>query len=432
MKNLIISLIFSLCLFSAQADKISLGELTYIINTSTKEATLALCLSNSITDVNIPAYIEYNGDRYTVVEIGDYCFYRKAAITKVTFDDESQIRNIGAKSFYQCTGIKDIELPDQITTIASYSFASCSALESVALPARLETLNEGSFSGCTSLTEVTIPAEVSTIGKDCFNGCSSLASVNFQGNPENIDTDAFTGCTSLIKKELIIDAGNIKNFIPNANTYTKIVMRRSNTAHKLATITMPFKPNKPTRSNYVFYEFQGVSADGVVAFQETDSPEADVPYVVQSTDGSSDFEFVAESTDGIATLSTVGEQSVTYGDWTFFALYSQLSLSSTDDLKHSYLPVEQGIQSITQPTVLPAFSAYFYGPNVDEAFPNIGGDGIIYAQFKDLNGNTSSIQAIEVNGIIDASNSNIYDLSGRRVNNPQHGIYIISGKKILF
>ena len=432
MKNLFISLIFSLCLFSAQADKISLGELTYIINTSAKEATLALCLSNSITDVNIPAYIEYHGEQFTVVEIGDYCFYRKAAITKVTFDDESQIRNIGVKSFYQCTGIKDIELPDQITTIESYSFASCSALESVALPARLETLDEGSFSGCTSLAEVTIPAEVSTIGMGCFDGCTSLESVNFQGNPENIDPSAFTGCSSLTKKELIIDAGNVKEFNPNDNAYTNIVLRRSNTAHKLATITMPFKPNKPTRSNYAFYEFQGVSSDGVISFQETDSPEADVPYVVYSNDENGDFEFVAEDVDGAVTLSSAGAQSVNIGDWTFVALYSQLSLSTSADLRHSYLPVEEGIQNIMEPTILPTFSAYLSGPDVDEAFPNIGSDGIIYAQFKDLNGSTASVMEIKVEGIIDAADGKIYDLTGRQVQNPQHGIYIVRGKKVLF
>lgn len=431
MKKLIFAVIFSLSYIFAQALDLSLGGMTYALNTETKEATLIICFNNNPLVVHIPATIEHKGETYTVVAIGDYCFYNKSTITAVDFDEASQIRSIGKKSFMNCNKIESLDLPDEVTAIGSYSFASCSSLTTLELPAKLETMAEGSFSECTSLTEVSIPAQVSTIGKDCFTGCSALQSVNFQGNPENIDQSAFDGCSALTKKELILDAGNIKTFYSNNNVYTDIVMRRANASHKLATISLPFKPNKQTRSNFAFYEFEGVNDNGILSFKETDSPQADMPYVVKSLTDSEIDEFVAESENGMVTLSSDGEQSVTSGDWTFHALYHMLMLNDSDALKHYYLPNDNGIAGIAEPCTLPTFSAYLYGPNIDEAFPGLGADGIIKVAFKDANGNTSGLGAI-INGdtIIPADDNRIYDLLGREVKNPQHGIFIMNGKKI--
>ena len=431
MKKLIFAVIFSLSYIFAQALDLSLGGMTYTLNNETKEATLVICFSNNPQVVHIPATIAHKGETYTVVAIGDYCFYNKSTITAVDFDEASQIRSIGKKSFMNCNKIESLDLPDEVTAIGSYSFASCSSLTTLELPAKLETMAEGSFSECTSLTEVSIPAQVSTIGKDCFTGCSALQSVNFQGNPENIDQSAFDGCSALTKKELILDAGNIKTFYSNNNVYTDIVMRRANASHKLATISLPFKPNKQTRSNFAFYEFEGVNDNGILSFKETDSPQADMPYVVKSLTDSEIDEFVAESENGMVTLSSDGEQSVTSGDWTFHALYHMLMLTDSDALKHYYLPNDNGIAGIAESCTLPTFSAYLYGPNIDEAFPGLGADGIIKVAFKDANGNTSGLGAI-INGdtIIPADDNRIYDLTGREVKNPQHGIFIMNGKKI--
>ena len=431
MKKLVFSAIFSICFICAQALDLSLGGLTYTLNTDTKEATLVLCFSNNTQVVNIPATIEHKGERYTVVAIGDYCFYNKSSITAVTFDADAQIKRIGKKSFMNCNKIESLDLPDEVTALGSYSFASCSALTSLDLPAKLESMDEGCFSECTSLTEVTIPEQVTNIGKDCFGGCSALQSVNFQGNPENIDQSAFNGCSALTKRALVLDAGNIHTFYSNGNVYTDIVMRRANASHKLATISLPFKPNKQTRSNFAFYEFEGVNDNGILSFKETDSPQADMPYVVKSLTDSEIDEFVAESENGMVTLSSDGEQSVTSGDWTFHALYHMLMLNDSDALKHYYLPNDNGIAGIAEPCTLPTFSAYLYGPNIDEAFPGLGADGIIKVAFKDANGNTSGLGAI-INGdtIIPADDNRIYDLSGREVKNPQHGIFIMNGKKI--
>ena len=398
MKKLIFAVIFSLSYIFAQALDLSLGGMTYTLNTETKEATLIICFNNNPQVVHIPATIEHKGETYTVVAIGDYCFYNKSTITAVDFDEASQIRSIGKKSFMNCNKIESLDLPNEVTAIGSYSFASCSSL---------------------------------TIGKDCFTGCSALQSVNFQGNPENIDQSAFDGCSALTKKELILDAGNIKTFYSNNNVYTDIVMRRANASHKLATISLPFKPNKQTRSNFAFYEFEGVNDNGILSFKETDSPQADMPYVVKSLTDSEIDEFVAESENGMVTLSSDGEQSVTSGDWTFHALYHMLMLNDSDALKHYYLPNDNGIVGIAEPCTLPTFSAYLYGPNINEAFPGLGADGIIKVAFKDANGNTSGLGAI-INGdtIIPADDNRIYDLSGREVKNPQHGIFIMNGKKI--
>ena len=86
MKKLIFAVIFSLSYIFAQALDLSLGGMTYTLNTETKEATLIICFNNNPQVVHIPATIAHKGETYTVVAIGDYCFYNKSTITAVDFD----------------------------------------------------------------------------------------------------------------------------------------------------------------------------------------------------------------------------------------------------------------------------------------------------------------------------------------------------------
>ena len=77
-------------------------------------------------------------------------------------------------------------------TIETGTFYGCSSLTSVTIPNSVTTIGSGSFSGCYGLTGVTIPDGVTTIGGGAFNDCTSLASVTVEATtPPTLGSNVF-------------------------------------------------------------------------------------------------------------------------------------------------------------------------------------------------------------------------------------------------
>jgi hypothetical protein len=57
------------------------------------------------------------------------------------------------------------------------------------------------FYDCSSLINVEIPNSVTTIGNNAFKDCRSLTSVSIPDSVTNISSDAFDGCPALISVE---------------------------------------------------------------------------------------------------------------------------------------------------------------------------------------------------------------------------------------
>ena len=434
MKRLFVFVLISIiCSVYAVAEETTLSGLRYDINTTTKEATLKFCMTSS-AEITIPSTIKYGGVEYPVVAIGDMCFIGRSAITSVTFEGTPQIRTFGNQSFTRCSSLTSIDIPEGVTSIGKSCFSNCTSLANVSLPESLITLGENSFAKCSSLTNVTIPANVQTVGKGCFSDCTSLTSVNFEGNPANVDDDAFEGCDELTDKSLNIIDGGESSHTTNSHIYTTVTYYRTNGANKLATITLPFKPSKKSQAQFSFYEFESVSDDGkTLEFKQTNNAQADVPYLFENTSGNEDEGIEAEVENGQVILSNKGAQKVTIGDWTFVAVYEPIFIEDDKTLRHTYLPTEEGIYNLAEPTTISGYHAYLQGPDVVETFPDIPRGELIEIVLKDLEGNVTSIDAIVVDGKINTiTNGMIFDLNGRVVTKPENGIYIVNGQKVLF
>ena len=60
----------------------------------------------------------------TVIDIGDYAFYRCRNLIEVSFNDEdnSALSTIGAYAFYGCSGLQKIIIPKTVSSIGNYAF----------------------------------------------------------------------------------------------------------------------------------------------------------------------------------------------------------------------------------------------------------------------------------------------------------------------
>jgi hypothetical protein len=110
-------------------------------------------------------------------------------LTDVTFG--SGLTTIGESSFYGCTGLVALIIPDSVTTIKGYAFKGCTWLTLVQLGSGLTTIGESAFHTCTKLKTLTIPAAVQTIGDYCFSGSYNLWKLTFEGSAPAIGTGAF-------------------------------------------------------------------------------------------------------------------------------------------------------------------------------------------------------------------------------------------------
>ncbi|MGM9600946.1 MAG: leucine-rich repeat protein [Faecousia sp.] len=95
----------------------------------------------------------------------------KSQITKLVV--EEGVTNIGHYSFYKCTNLKSVTLPQSLLVIGNYAFY-----------------------GCTGLTSITIPKSVTTIRTMAFYKCTSLSRITFMGNAPSIFDKAFYNVTA--------------------------------------------------------------------------------------------------------------------------------------------------------------------------------------------------------------------------------------------
>lgn len=136
----------------------------------------------------IPSSVTYNGDTYTVTEIGDYAFQSCNDLTSVTIPNT--VTSIGEQAFCWCNNLSDINIPNSVTSIGNNAFNSCN-FSNINLPNSLISIGNSAFSSCTKLTTVNIPNSVTSIGRYAFNYCPNLLPVNIPSTVTSIGENAF-------------------------------------------------------------------------------------------------------------------------------------------------------------------------------------------------------------------------------------------------
>ena len=150
-----------------------------------------------VGDLIIPGKVEYNGETYAVIGVGqrnDRPFFNCTKLTSVTIQEGVKV--IGDQAFQECTKIKTIVLPNSLEEL-HYPFAKCKNLQSITLSNSLTSLDEGLFWGCESLESVEIPNSVTTMGTSVFYLCHNLKSVKLPDGLTKIRESTFRDCESL-------------------------------------------------------------------------------------------------------------------------------------------------------------------------------------------------------------------------------------------
>ncbi len=128
-----------------------------------------------LTTAIIPESVTHNGRTYNVTSIGYGSFYKCTSLTSVIIPNS--VKKIEGLAFARCESLSSITIPNSVTSIGNGAFSCCSSLVYITIPDSITSIEYGTFDYCPSLVSVTIGKNVTSIGDNVFYSCPSLTSI---------------------------------------------------------------------------------------------------------------------------------------------------------------------------------------------------------------------------------------------------------------
>jgi len=139
-----------------------------------------------------------------VTYIGEYAFYQCAGLKSIDVDNSNTAYSSENGVLFdkaKTTLIRYPEgkagtyaIPNSVISIGFGSFYDCSGLTSITIPSSVTSIENSSFAGCSGLKFVIIPNLVTNIGSNSFYGCSGLIEIiNESTTPQTIEVNVFYG-----------------------------------------------------------------------------------------------------------------------------------------------------------------------------------------------------------------------------------------------
>ncbi len=177
------------------------GDLSWLLNKTTGELTISGEGNMKDLESLTLAWAPHKQDikRVTIQQgitsIGGHTFWGCTELISISLPDS--ITSIGDGAFSGCVSLANITIPDSVTNIGYCAFSSCMSLTNITIPDSVTSMGGAAFSDCTGLTSITIGDRVTSIGIKTFYGCESLESITIPKNVISIEINAFYECMSL-------------------------------------------------------------------------------------------------------------------------------------------------------------------------------------------------------------------------------------------
>ena len=395
----------------------------------------------------IPAYAFYNKNSLTgdlvipnsVTEIGNNAFDSCTGFNG-TLTLSNKLETIGSAAFFKCSGFKgSLILPNSLTTIGKMAFQECEGFTELTLSNALSVIPTQVFNGCKSLSgNLVIPASVKEIGRLAFNSCTALngdsenqsqitlpeslekisdsvflycnkiKTIKFQSLPEGISgyLGAQTRTVSLSDDSYISDkaSGTV-----NEISYTRVM------SSDWGTLVLPYPLTLTGNEPYRLYAIDNMTGEELVLKQLEGTVAAGTPCVVKRNGSEAELTFGANKA---ALNMAIDGKPV--GGMTFRGTYWTKEVNSGYVIsKNSFWNVEElkGSTSVKGVKVNP-FRAWLDGTSA-KAPARLS---------MRIDDNTTGINAAEVLDALNDAEAEYYDLSGKRLDEPQRGVNIVRMK----
>ena len=131
-----------------------------------------------------------------VIHLTAWAFFSCRLLKSISLP-ESVVDLGGVATFYNCSGLTHMVVPENVTSVPHSAFAYCTNLVGIHFGTNVASLGQDAFSQCTSLASLTFPDSLRSIGWGAFGYCSSLSTIEFGTNVEDIGNSAFASCYQL-------------------------------------------------------------------------------------------------------------------------------------------------------------------------------------------------------------------------------------------
>ena len=372
-----------------------------------------LTIPNSVTTIGISAFQKCYGFTgklaipESVTTIGDWAFSYCTGFTG-DLTIPNSVTTIGNFAFYNCKGFTgDLTIPNSVITIGKSAFESCFGFTGkLAIPESVTTIGYLAFADCNGFTgDLSLPKSLEVVGSRSFENCNKIQTINFQSLPTGIDKQE-KKTVSLSDDSYISDQ---TTGTADAISYTRQM------SNDWGTLVLPYSLTLTGDEPYRLYAISAVSEDELVLKQLNGEVAAGTPCVVKRKGSEAELTFDANKA---ALNMAINDQPM--DGMKFSGTYW------TKDVDNGYIIAKdcfwnveklKGVGSVTAVKVGP-FRAWLDGTSANAP-----------AQLSmRIDGSTTGINASEALDALNDAEAEYYDLSGKRLDEPQKGVNIVRMK----
>ena len=322
----------------------------------------------------------------------------------------SSVTTIGQSAFSTCRSFTKLELPNTLSVIPIQAFFDCRSLSGeLVIPASVTEIGNHAFYGCQNLSaetgQVTLPKSLKKIGYNVFLNANNIKTVNFQSLPEGISEN-------LGYKKKAVSLSDESYISDQASGTVDEISYTRQMSNNWGTLVLPYSLTLTGEESYRLYTIDKMDGEELVLSRIEGTVAAGTPCVVKRNGSEAELTFGANDAELNMAIS---DQNV--GDMTFRGTYTTEEVNSGYVIaKNSFWNVEElkNSTSVKGAKVRP-FRAWLDGTSTNAP-----------AQLSmRIDGSTTGIDAIDA---LNDAEAEYYDLSGKRLDEPQRGVNIVHMK----
>ena len=184
-----------------------------------------------------------------MAKIGEKSFFRCSSLASINIPNTVTI--IGASAYTYCSGATSLSIGSGVTYIGDYAFNNCSSINSLTIPNSAVSIGNYAFAGCHSISSITIPDSVLSIGTNAFAGCRGATSLTIGSRVTSI-AYAFGNCTSLTSVTIPNNVNDITSAFYQCSGLTSVIIGNGvtsigyNTFYECSSLTSVTIPDSVT------------------------------------------------------------------------------------------------------------------------------------------------------------------------------------------
>ena len=377
-----------------------------------------LDIPNSVTEIGYQAFNNCTGFNGTLTlsnklkTIGESAF-KGCSGFRGSLTLPSSVITIGKSAFHSCYSFTKLELPNTLSVIPNQAFKDCRSLSGeLVIPASVTEIGNNAFYGCQNLSaetgRVTLPKSLKKIGYTVFLNANNIKTVNLQSLPEGISG-------SLGYNEKAVSLSDDSYISDQASGTVNEISYTRQMSNDWGTLVLPYSLTLTGEESYRLYAIDKIDGNELVLSRIEGTVAAGTPCVVKRNGTEAKLTFGANDAELNMAIS---DQNV--GGMTFHGTYT------TKEVNSGYVISKDCFWNVAELMS----SNHVKGAKVSPFRAWLDGNaasGPARLAMR-IDGSTTGINTPDALDVLNDAEAEYYDLSGKRLHEPQKGVNIVRMK----